>query len=193
MKATAAATTVSMVGVAAATTGIVATVARSWCPPSPRRSVLSSRRTWCRRRGDHRAPVHGDRGPACRPCSDFSVDPSSPVVVAPAAAPRNGRRGTSTGGGAPTDEPVAATEAPVVEQPVVEAPVDRSLGRPPSLRPTRLQAPRRARPRPPTPTRQTGPHPPRPRAAEPGHAESPSVGQEVVTHTAVRAPATPIR
>jgi hypothetical protein len=130
MKATAAATTASLVGVAAAaTTGIVATVVVPAIADKVRPVVE-----------EHVVPVEAiterpsvpTAGTACRPRSDFCIDPSSPVVVdLPAAAPADPAEVAPATVAAPaTAESVAGIEAPLVEQPVVEAPVEPGVTEP---------------------------------------------------------------
>lgn len=137
MKAAAAATTVSMVGVAAAaTTGIVATVAATVVVPAIQEKVRPVIE-------HHIVPVEPSQpasentstqapGEAeCQPRADLCADPSAQVVVdappAPPAAPMpvtaDPALTTTTTAPAPTDPPPTVTDAPVADAPAEPAQV----------------------------------------------------------------------
>ncbi len=141
VKAAAAATTVSMVGVAAAaTTGIVATVAATVVVPAIQERVRPVIET-------HIVPVEPTNTPTstpsparppvgaeCQPLADVCADPSAPVVVnVPPAPPADPvpvlaepvtEPEVSTTAPASTEPPTTVTDTPVVEAPAEPAPVE---------------------------------------------------------------------
>ena len=163
MKAAAAATTVSMVGVAAAaTTGIVATVAATVVVPAIQEKVrpviervvpVESTHTPSSTPTSTPPPARPPAGAECQPQADVCADPAAPVVVDPRPAPLAEPAPAVGTAAAPasTEPTAAATDTTVVEAPpepappestAEPAPVDSAPAAPASVDPPRRDPPR---------------------------------------------------